>query len=91
MKVKELAIKYNEMPPTSIMRGRLVKAFENEKDENFIQTMYVFMLQAKKEQQAEKNTKYSLSELKGILALEGDNEMSYDEMRKAYMKEKFSL
>ncbi len=91
MKAKEATTRNNTMLSTSIMRNRLVKAFENENDANFIQAMYVFMLQTQKDQQAEKNTKYSLSELKGILASEGDNEMSYDEMRMAYMKEKFSL
>lgn len=79
------------MPSISIMRSRLVQAFENESDADFIQTMYVYMLQKKNEQQAEQSTKYSLSELKGIIALENDNGMSYDEMRMAYMKEKFSL
>lgn len=91
MKAKEPAIRYNAMPSISIMRSRLVKAFENENDTDFIQTMYVYMLQKRNEQQAEHSTKYSLSELKGIIALENDNGMSYDEMRMAYMKEKFSL
>lgn len=91
MKAKEPVIRYNAMPSTSIMRNRLVKAFENENDANFIQKMYVFMLQNRNEQLADKTTKYSLSELKGILAFEGGNGMSYDEMRMAYMKDKFSL
>ena len=91
MKVKEPAVKYNAMPSISIMRSRLVQAFENENDADFIQTMYVYMLQKRNEQQTEHRTKYSLSELKGIIALENDNGMSYDEMRMAYMKEKFSL
>lgn len=91
MKVKEPALKYSAMPSISIMRSRLVQAFENENDADFIQTMYVYMLQKRNEQQAEQSAKYSLSELKGIIALENDNGMSYDEMRMAYMKEKFSL
>ena len=91
MKVKETAVKYNAMPSVSIMRSRLVQAFENENDADFIQTMYAYMLQKRNEQQAEHSTKYSLSELKGIIAQENDNGMSYDEMRMAYMKEKFSL
>ena len=91
MKVKEPAAKYSAMPSISIMRSRLVQAFENENDADFIQTMYVYMLQKRNEQQTEHSTKYSLSELKGIIALENDNGMSYDEMRMAYMKEKFSL
>lgn len=91
MKVKEPTVGYNAMPSISIMRSRLVQAFENEKDADFIQTMYVYMLQKRNEQQAEHSTKYSLSELKGIVALENDNGMSYDEMRMSYMEEKFSL
>lgn len=91
MEAKETIARYNAMPSISIMRSRLVQAFENESDADFIQTMYVYMLQKKNEQQAEQSTKYSLSELKGIIALENDNGMSYDEMRMAYMKEKFSL
>lgn len=91
MKAKEPAIRYNTMPSTSIMRSRLVKAFENENDSDFIQTMYICMLQMRNEQKAVKDAKYSLSELKGIIALENDNGMSYEDMRMAYMKEKFSL
>lgn len=45
----------------------------------------------KYEQQAEHSTKYSLSELKGIIALENDNGMSYDEMHMACMKEKVDV
>lgn len=91
MKAKEPVVRYNAMPSTSTMRSRLVQAFENENDADFIQTMYVYMLQKRDEQQAEHRTKYSLSELKGIIAMVNDNEMSYDDMRMAYMKEKFSL
>lgn len=91
MKAKEPVVRYNAMPSTSTMRSRLVQAFENENDADFIQTMYVYMLQKRNEQQAEHRTKYSLSELKGIIAMVNDNEMSYDDMRMAYMKEKFSL
>lgn len=91
MKAKEPAARYITMPSTSIMRSRLVKAFENENDADFIQTMYICMLQMRNEKKAEKSTKYSLSELKGIIALENDNGMSYEDMRMAYMKEKFSL
>lgn len=86
MKAKEAAVRYNAMPSTSIMRSRLVKAFENENDADFIQTMYICMLQMRNEQNAERSTKYSLSELKGIIALENDNGMSYDDMRMEYMK-----
>lgn len=87
MKAKEPAKRYNTMPSTSIMRSRLVKAFENENDSDFIQTMYICMLQMRNEQQTEKSTKYSLSELKGILAFEGDNDMSYDEMYMADIRQ----
>lgn len=82
MKAKEAVI-INTLPSTSIMRSRLLKAFENENDADFIQSMYICMLQMRNEQQAEKSTKHSLSELKGILAFEGANDMSYDEMRMA--------
>ena len=91
MKAKEAAVRYNTMPSTSIMRSRLVQAFENENDADFIQMMYAYMLQKRNEQQAGQSAKYSLSELKSIIALENDNGMSYDEMRMAYMKDKFSL
>ena len=93
MKAKEPAVRYNTMPSISVMRGKLIEVFEHENDANFIQSMYVFMIQTRNEQEAEKNTKHSLSELKGILAL-GDgneNQMSYEDMRKAYVKDRFSL
>lgn len=36
-------------------------------------------------------TPYSLTELNGIAALDEDNDMSYDDMRMDYLKEKYSL
>ena len=58
MKAKEPAVRYNTMPSISVMRGKLIEVFEHENDANFIQSMYVFMIQTRNEQEAEKNTKH---------------------------------
>lgn len=89
MKVKEPLVRYNALPSASVMRSRLLKAIENEENTNFIQNMYVMMLRINDEIQSEKKTKYSLSELKGILST--DNNMSYRDMREEYLKDKYSL
>lgn len=86
MKVKEPISTYNAMPSTSVMRGRLIKAFEDEEDENFIQRMYIMMVRMRNEEQTERSTKYSLSELKGILSINDDDKASYDDIRMNYMK-----
>lgn len=91
MKAKEPIMTYKTMPSTSIMRGRLIEALANENDASFIQTMYVMMVQIKNDSHTEEPAKYSLSELKGILSHSDSDELSYDEMRMAYMKDKFSL
>lgn len=81
MKAKEPIMTYMTMPSTSIMRGRLIEALENENDDNFIQMMYVMMVQIMNDSQPKEPAKYSLSELKGILAHEDSNELSYDDCR----------
>lgn len=91
MKVKEPLLRYNAVPSTSIMRGRLIKALENEEDTNFIQNMYVMMIQLQNDRTSKPKHKYSLSELKGILSLENDNCESYDDIRNTYLREKYSL
>lgn len=89
MKVKDTHTRYKDMPSASVMRGRLLKAIEDEEDTNFIQNMYVMMLGMKKYTQINKSAKYSLSELKGILA--PANEISYTDIREEYLKEKYML
>lgn len=91
MKVKEPTAIYDTVPSIPVMRGRLMKALENEEDANFIQSMYVMMTQLKNASQSEEHVKYSLSDLKGILALDKDDGLSYDDMRKDYLKERYSL
>lgn len=89
MKVKEPLVRYNAMPSVAVMRGRLLKAIENEEDINFIQNMYVMMLKMSNDTKNEKKGKYSLSELKGILTT--DNNKSYSDMREEYLKVKYSV
>lgn len=43
------------------------------------------------ERKERKKARYSLTELRGIAALDEDNDMSYDDMRMDYLKEKYSL
>lgn len=91
MKVKEQIARYNPMPSVSVMRSRMIDELENIDDNNFIESMYVMMIQLKTESIERKKTKYSLTELKGIAALDGNNGMSYDDMRMDYLREKYSL
>lgn len=91
MEVKEPMRTYNAMPSTPVMRGRLIKALENEEDSSFIQNMYVLMTQLKMEKENVAKPKYSLSSLDGILSQGGKTELSYDDMRQTYLKDKYSI
>ena len=91
MKVKEHIARYDATPSMSVMRSRMIDELERVDDRNFIETMYIMMTQLRKESTEGIKTKYSLTELKGIAALDEDNDMSYDDMRMDYLKEKYSL
>lgn len=91
MKVKEYMARYNATPSVSVMRSRIIDELESVDDRHFIESMYIMMTQLKNESTDRKKTKYSLTELKGIVALDEDNGMSYDDMRMDYLKEKYSL
>ena len=90
MKVKENIARYNPMPSVSVMRSRMIDELENMDDSNFIESMYIMMIQLKTESNQRKKTKYSLTELKGIAALDEDNSKSYDDIRMDYLREKYS-